>query len=241
MTAATAPNGLGAGVYSFPVAARLVGRRPGTLRRWLRSGLTPPSYDRVPGKSDVMSFHDLISLEVVDRMRATGVSLQKIRLLESELRRLFPATDRPFALRAFFTDGVDVWVELEPDDHRLVEATGRKRRQLAWRDAIASFADEIVYDDDGVAAQWLPAEHVVIDPHINFGEPVVDGTRVTVATVAANLEVASVDQVADWFQLTVDQVEAAGAYASRSARVHQQPLPLTRYLSHVPKAYTKAS
>lgn len=131
MTAATAPNGLGAGVYSFPVAARLVGRRPGTLRRWLRSGLTPPSYDRVPGKSDVMSFHDLISLEVVDRMRATGVSLQKIRLLESELRRLFPATDRPFALRAFFTDGVDVWVELEPDDHRLVEATGRKRRQLA--------------------------------------------------------------------------------------------------------------
>lgn len=214
MTTATAPNGLGAGVYSFPLAARLVGRRPGTLRRWLRTGLTPATYERAPGRSDVLSFHDLISLEVVDRMRAAGVSLQKIRVLESELRRLHPEVGRPFALRAFFTDGVEVWFELEPDDARLVEATGRRRRQLAWRDAIASFAEEIVYDDDGVAAQWLPADHVVIDPHIHFGEPVVAGTRVAVATIATNLEVATVEQVAEWFELTVDQVEAAGAYAS---------------------------
>lgn len=214
MMTATAPIELGTGVYSFPMAARLVGRRPATLRRWLHTGLTPATYDRVPGKSDVLSFHDLISLEVVDRMRATGVSLQKIRVLESELRRLHPDVERPFALRVFFTDGVEVWFELEPDDVRLIEATGRQRRQLAWRDAIASFAEQIVYDDEGVAAQWLPAAHVVIDPHINFGEPVVAGTRVTVATIAANLDVATAERVAEWFELTVDQVEAAGAYAS---------------------------
>jgi uncharacterized protein (DUF433 family) len=105
-------------------------------------------------------------------------------------------------------------VRAGPDDARLVETTGRRRRQLAWRDAIASFAEEIVYDDDGVAAQWLPADHVVIDPHIHFGEPVVAGTRVAVATIATNLEVATVEQVAEWFELTVEQVEAAGAYAS---------------------------
>lgn len=56
----------------------------------------PPSYDRGSLPSDLLSFLDLISLEVVSRIRSAGVSLQKIRLLESELRR-FRDVERPFA------------------------------------------------------------------------------------------------------------------------------------------------
>lgn len=203
---------LGVGIYSFPAAARLVQENPRKLRYWMTSGLTPASYEQPPGKSDVLSFHDLLSLELVKRMHRRGVTLPKIRLLESELRRYHDAT-RPFALEVFFTDGKDIWYQLEPNDERLVQATGRQRRHVAWRPAVASFADEITYDH-GVAIRWTPERHVSIDPKVQFGAPVVEGSRVTVTTIAANLKAGTPEQVAKWFDLTVEQVRAAGAYAA---------------------------
>lgn len=146
-------------------------------------------------------------------MRARGVSLQKIRVLESELRRSTQQV-RPFALEAFWTDGVDVWFALEPNDRRLIQATGRHRRQVAWQEAVARFADEVQYDSTGVAELWRPAPHVVIDPAILFGEPVVEGTRIAVQTIVVNLAAGSAADVARWFDLTVDQVDAASAYAA---------------------------
>jgi uncharacterized protein (DUF433 family)/DNA-binding transcriptional MerR regulator len=204
---------LGVGIYSFPAAARLVGEKPRKLHYWMESGLTPPSYKQARGQSDVLSFHDLLSLEMVKRIRSFGVTLQKIRLLESELRRYNPSAPRPFALEVFFTDGVDIWYQLEPNDQRLVQATGKHRRHVAWRDAVASFAHEIVYDD-GIAVRWHPEPYVSIDPRVHFGEPVVQGTKVSVTTIAANLKAGTPEQVARWFDLTLDQVQAAGAYAA---------------------------
>lgn len=204
----------GAGIYSFPAAARIVQEDPRRLRSWMKTGLTPASYEQPPGKSDVLTFHDLISLEMVKRIKARGVSLQKIRLLESELRRYNPQARRPFALEVFFTDGYDVWYQLEPDDQRLVQATGRNKRHVAWRAAVASFADEITYER-GIAVRWSPDQHISIDPRVQFGAPVVEGTRVPVTTIATNLEVGTPEQVARWFDLTVEQVRAAGAYAAK--------------------------
>lgn len=203
----------GTGIYSFPAAARIVQEDSRKLRSWMKTGLTPASYAQPTGRSDVLTFHDLLSLEMVKRIRSRGVSLQKIRLLESELRRHNPDVTRPFALEVFFTDGVDVWYQLEPNDQRLVQATGRNARNVAWRAAVASFADEIVYDH-GVAVRWLPEAHISIDPKVQFGAPVVEGTRVTVATIAVNLEAGTPEQVAGWFDLAVEQVRAAGAYAA---------------------------
>ncbi len=196
----------GLGVLSFPAAARVIHKRPQTLRRWVRSGLTPVFYGKGTSGSDVLSFHDLISLEVVRRFRAEGVSLQRVRVLESEMRRRFRDVSRPFALKGFFTDGVAVWHELEPDDDRLVEIVGRRQGALAWKPAIQTFARKIHYDDHNLARSWDLSKWVHIDPHIQFGTPVVRGTRITVDALRANLEVGSPEQVADWYDLTVDQV-----------------------------------
>src|SRR5918995_1433504 len=73
-TAAESVPELGAGIYSFPAAARLVGERPRKLHYWMESGLTPPSYKQARGQSDVLSFHDLLSLEMVKRIRNYGVT-----------------------------------------------------------------------------------------------------------------------------------------------------------------------
>ena len=82
----------GTGIYSFPAAAKLLAKRqpglqPGTLRYWMKTGLTPASYGKAPSGSDLLSFHDLVSLELVRRFRAKGVSLQRVRKLEAELTR----------------------------------------------------------------------------------------------------------------------------------------------------------
>ena len=72
----TAPA-FGTGIYSFPEAARILGLRAsdvraGTLRRWV-AGLAPPSVGIGSNEPRLLSFHDLISLEVVrGRFRRSG-------------------------------------------------------------------------------------------------------------------------------------------------------------------------
>ena len=217
VTVQAAPIRFGEGVYSFPVAAKLLpGASTRQLRYWMKTGLTPPSRpraDATQASSDVLSFHDLVSLEIVRRITTEGVSLQKVRTFEAQLRSLRPEASRPFALDVFWTDGVDVWIELEPGDRRLVQGTGKDRSQLAWREAIRLFADEVRYED-GAATVWNPAPEVTLDPRVQFGEPVIEGTRVTVQTIVRHLTVASPAEVASWYDLREDQVRAAETYAA---------------------------
>lgn len=144
MSVVIAAPEFGIGVYSFPAAAILIsGASARRLRSWMRSGLTPPTYDRGRAPSDLLSFHDVISLDVVSRIRSTGVSLQKIRHLESQLRRVRDVP-RPFAHQVFFfTDGADVWYQLEHEDSAPVLATGRGVGNLAWKSVVSSFAVQV--------------------------------------------------------------------------------------------------
>jgi len=205
----------GLGVYSFPAAARVLTRRGPTvsvrqLRYWVRSGLAPPSFDKDPSGSDVLSFADLVSLELIRRFLDAGVSLQAVRRAEYAMREWF---DRPFAHQRFFTDGSAIWCRVNPDEDEVVdiELVGRHRRNLAWTGAIATFAEEIQYED-GVAARWWLSDWVEIDPDIRFGAPVVRGTRVPISTIGVELEMATAEEIADWHGLRVEQVRGVRDY-----------------------------
>lgn len=207
---------LGAGVYTLPEAARILGRgsepvSQRQVRYWLKTGLTPPSYETDYGKA--LSFHDLISLEIVRRLRNEGVSLQGIRHLEATLREMYPNRDRPLAYDSFFTDGATIWVRVAGDDAPGVIEVGRYLKQYAWPDGVRTFATEIRFgDNDGGADLWTPTKWVELDPKVQFGTPVVRGTRIPVRTIVANLKVGSVAQVADWYGLTRAQVVGAKDY-----------------------------
>lgn len=56
---------------------------------------------------------------------------------------------------------------------------------------------------------------VVVDPEIRFGKPVIKGTRVPVDLIVGKLAGGmTMDEVADGYGLTLDQVRAALGYAA---------------------------
>jgi uncharacterized protein (DUF433 family) len=217
MTATDIPR-LGEGIYTFSEAAgilRGITREVSTrqLRYWMNTGLTPASH-AVDGES-VLSFEDLISLEIVRRLKIEGgASLQSIRKVEAALRRYFPLYERPFAHKVFFTDGADVWAEVVGEGGRIVlQLTGSRRDHYAWRDAVATFAKDIRFEgSDAHASRWHLSPWVEINPAVQFGAPVVVGTRVPITTIEANLEVGTPAEVADWYGLRIAQVEGVKEY-----------------------------
>lgn len=206
---------LGDGLYTFSEAARILRRGSGSLTTrqlhyWMTTGLSPSSYE-IDGTS-LLSFDDLVSLEIVRRFRTQGTSLQRVRHFERVLRARH-GHERPFAWRAFFTDGAELWGQTYDDDRTLAtQLTGRDSGSAVWLDAIKTFASEITYDRQQHAASWTLSKYVQVDPSIQFGAPAVSGTRVTVDTIAANLRVASVKQVAAWYGLKPKEVRGVQEY-----------------------------
>lgn len=162
-------------------------------------------------------------LELVRRFRAKGVSLQRVRKLESELKRQYPKIVRPMAYDVFYTDGSGIWHQLNPDDDTVVEEiVGRRPRHYAWTPAIRTFADEIRYEPDKalpteeraprMAAAWNLSGWVEINPAIQFGAPIVRGTRIPISAIIADLGSGSPEDVAEWRGLHVKQVEDVRDY-----------------------------
>jgi uncharacterized protein (DUF433 family) len=104
--------------------------------------------------------------------------------------------------------------EHEVSLQRVRRLEAERPNQRAWAGAIRSFAEEIRFGEDLHTEAWDLTPWVEIDPQVQFGMPVVRGTRVPVKTVIANLEVGSPKDVAEWHGLTVDQVIGARDYVA---------------------------
>ncbi len=184
----------------------------------MSTGLADASHETGRGEP-VLSFDDLVSLEVVGRFRSleVPVPLQKVRALDEGLRARYPDLDRPFAYKVFFTDGASVWEqEIGEDGPIATEVVGRRKNHRVWLPAIQAFAREIRYDQGSPphAMGWTLSPWVEINPAVQFGAPVVRWTRVPVTAVVANLAEGSPSEVAEWYGLSVKQVLGAKDYAA---------------------------
>ena len=211
---------LGDGIYSFPQAAAILSRRERPissrrLRHWMNTGLAPATY-QVGDRHPLLTFHDLISLEVVGRFVDAGWSVQGVRRVEEEVRAEFQRV-RPFAYKNFYTDGLSLWAKRHSDDDHVTELVTKRKAQrdkpLAIAGAVLTFANEIRFEGpDQAAAAWELSPWIEINPDIQFGAPVVRGTRVPISTVQANLAVGTPGEVADWYDLTLDEVHGVRDY-----------------------------
>jgi uncharacterized protein (DUF433 family) len=200
---------LGLGIYSLDDLRTYVAfyagepATGGLALTWLTEALNP-----VPGhvaRRPDYAFSDLISLFVVRELRRFGVKLATIRQAEQHLR-VTTGLERPFVHRKVMTDGRDVWIV--GDEPGQVEAASGPRGQQASHVALEPYLKAVQYTDN-VAATWVPAEHILVSPHLQFGEPVVQGTRVPTAAVADIAAAAGLERAIA--RLGIDQAKAEAA------------------------------
>jgi hypothetical protein len=158
------------------------------------------------------SFADLVSLFVVRTLLGKGVKPRHIREAETYLRA-HRQTDRPFVCDDLLTDGQFVFF---PSVDGQIESANRGGGQQAGLVIIAPYLKRVKYHE-GAAVQWSPMDHVVLSPEIQFGEPVIDGTRVLTAALADAATEAGVKQAAKWLAVSVDGARAAVTFERRLA------------------------
>lgn len=210
-----------AGLYTVPMAARLLAAKQTKVRSWVEgyghSGAEPILRRDLPriGGRTVLSFLDLVESAFVRHFLAAGLSPQTIRKTATKLRERH-GFDHPFATNTLFKanakeifeevvtdEGERKLVNLMNDNFEIVEAVE------------PSLFDQIFYVAD-VARQWTPmAAHprVVVDPHIAFGRPVLKGIWVPTHTLFRSyVNEGGAEQAAEEWNLAPEDILAAARF-----------------------------
>jgi uncharacterized protein (DUF433 family) len=227
---------VGTGMYPLSQAARLVGVEQRTVRRWLkgyswryrdgRSSSGPLwrlqyADDEDLGDEQVLGFKDLLELRAVAKFIEHGLPLVVIRATIEEAAKYLG--DYPLHSRQFLTDGKRIFLEAAEratGDKKLLDVRGR---QFVFDAVIRpSLYEGIVYGDRGQAQRWFPVHQrrvIVLDPQIQFGEPIVADAGVPTDTLYAAYIAEGRDRqrVAKLYQVTPASVSAAVAFEQRLA------------------------
>jgi uncharacterized protein (DUF433 family) len=179
---------------------------------WLRAILDPVRH--TPRVADY-SFSDLISLFVVRELLKKGVTPKTIRDAEGYLRLKWK-TDRPFVTDEIQTDGRTVFVDDEVIAGQIESAN--QQGQQVMREVVSDRLAKVRYHE-GTAESWSPAARVLVDPRVQFGEPVIVGTRVPTESVAAVADRQGPAAAASHLAIPLDDVHAAVRFEKRLAHV----------------------
>lgn len=186
MTTASVPftdSSLGIGLYSPAEAAMYARVKPQTLTRWLFGGTRGDSAFTPQISSDgekTVTFLDFIQSMAVRAIRIQhGVPLQKIRaavdLVEATLGVAYPFAreHKTYVIREGTAKG-ELAIEIEG---KLIQISGRTKKQLLMADVLELYLDRIEFGGDGLAAEftaWSSGKETIrMNPHIRFGEPIV--------------------------------------------------------------------
>jgi uncharacterized protein (DUF433 family) len=197
----------GLGIYDAREIAFLLGTKYEAIVRWAmpdQRGL-PPLVQ--PYTDSYFTFEDLVSFAVVLNLHQRGVVEKDLRNGVDSLRQQ-TGMPRPLANRevldkiatsgsSFLLQFDDEWVDL-----------GRGG-QGTFKAVIRVYLKGISFNQVGIANKWNAAESVLIDPSIQAGSPCIVGTRIPTSTILELLEDESPFAIAEEFDLTTQQVEAA--------------------------------
>ena len=195
--------------YQVRSAAAYVKVSTDTVRRWQEetsSGVAIST--RRHGVS--LSYFQLQELAIVAAMRRLGVKLLTIRLARDYLAK-YLETEFPFADERVKSDGQDILLLATEQFDRSLEAliVANRGGQCAWPEIIGKRFAEFEYEKS-IALRWYLAgdKQIVIDPRVCFGAPTVQGVQTWVIRGREKAGEA-IDEIADDFGLTVENVKAA--------------------------------
>jgi len=213
-----------AGVYTVPVAARLLHEKPATVERWAfgyqRRGkdYRPAIATDIPpiGESRAITFLELVELMFVQALLTTGLSWPKVREASRVAAHLLKDERHPFATRRWFADPAALYLSLgqEHGEGLLVEVAGHA--QVAMAPVLHPYLKQLDFDSRGVARRWFPmgiGASVVLDPLRSFGMPITVNAGVATEVIARfHAAGDSVETIAAWYRMDEAEVDAAIRY-----------------------------
>jgi len=214
---------LGAGIYTVADISKFLNIPGYKVRRYLNNywndklgrKLFNDTYSwSVDNKIKAVNFYTLIELYTCFALQELGVRPQEI--LKS---RFAMAKDLkipyPFASGKLLTDGNKIWYEFKDS---IVKADGSK--QTDFVEFIRQFATKIDFNSNKIAERFWPAgknSNVVINPHNQFGQPVLSGTNINVEVIYSMYESGEpVDSIGILYDLSDKQINDAINFYKKS-------------------------
>lgn len=197
--------------YGVPEAARFLRTPYQTLRYWLTGSSRVPPVVKMSAPNR-LSYFNLLECHAVMAMREVHhLRLPKVRRALASLNQLFPSK-HPFLDRVLKTDGVDILTE---ELGTMINLT--QNCQLEIKTFLTLHLQRIeiqggTYKFFPFVMSRTPAEpkFIVIDPSVGFGKPVIAGTAISTATIAARFNAReSVDDLAEEYGRSKREIEEA--------------------------------
>jgi len=183
-------NQLGLGIYMASDISRILGIPLPKVSRYLnnywdkKSGqeLFKDTYSwSINNKIKAVNFYVMIELYVFIQLSEMGISKQKIFKTRQQIAKDFNLP-YPFASQGILTDGQKIWYEY---DGIVLDSDGTRQTNL--KNIIKAFAKRIEFNTENHLAQkFYPAgknKSIVVDPHHQFGLPVIEGTNINTDTI----------------------------------------------------------
>ncbi len=130
----------------------------------------------------LLSFYNLAEAHVLRATRERNVPLANVRRALDYIREQFPLSPHPLLTHEFETSGKDIFIR-----HLGSTINATQFGQVAMREVLDAYLKRIERDHLGMPIQVYPMRSKVltIDPTIASGKPVVKGTGVMAAVLAA--------------------------------------------------------
>jgi uncharacterized protein (DUF433 family) len=215
---------LGYGIYTVPDISRLLQLPKAKVRRYLNNywderlgrKLFNETYSWSLGNNvKAVNFYTLIELYTCFHLQELGVSPKQILKSRSAIAKDLQIP-YPFASAKLLTDGKKIWYEFKDS---IVNADGSQQSDFV--EFIRQFASKIDFNSRKIAEKFWPAgkeSEVVVNPHNQFGQPVLDGTNVNAEVIFSMYESGdSIESIGILYDLTEKQVHDAISFYQRPA------------------------
>jgi uncharacterized protein (DUF433 family) len=203
---------IGSGIYTIPDISKILGYPQPKVRRYVKDywddslgkKLFNETYTWKNEKVKAVNFYVLIELYTCFLLREQGASAQSIMKARASMAKEL-RTPYPFASHKVLLAGSKILYELED---LIISADGSK--QINLNEIIRSFAKNIEFDKNNLASRFWPkgkSSSIVIDPHHQFGQPIINGTNINAEGIFSMYESSEpIEVIGILYDLTEKQV-----------------------------------
>src|SRR5579875_3250560 len=148
------------------------------LHRWIRQSIATDKGVDVSAR--IVTFEELIRLRMITLLRAHGVPIHAIMRAEDTARRL-TGSPQPFITEPLWASGSDVVIRIR--QHLIAASKGGQLALPFLEEFLRPVEHGLLFDAHGVAEAWRPSAGVLLTPHILFGSPCIEGTRIATEAI----------------------------------------------------------